>query len=153
MLVWFSLEKMNKNRSAVFFSQQATWWYAECSDLRRYGEQIPKASPSGGKRRQRWGFSRAICDLMTALDWGPGLFLLLDLWTGINAMSILSCYSLSQKFAPGSWAFSSFIPQNQLAVLQSCPGASSLLQEHHVLVQSQIKRPANTICSTITLDY
>lgn len=49
--------------------------------------------------------------------------------------------------------FLAFIPQDQFAVLQSCPGASSLLQEHHVLVQSQIKRPANTICSMITFVY
>lgn len=33
------------------------------------------------------------------------------------------------------------IPQNQLAVFQRRPGASSLLQKHHVFVQGQIKSP------------
>lgn len=37
-----------------------------------------------------------------------------------------------------------FAPQDQFAVLQSRPGTSSLLQKHHVPVESQIKSPANT---------
>lgn len=34
-------------------------------------------------------------------------------------------------------------PQDQFAVFQRCPGTASLLQKHHVLVQSQIKSPVN----------
>lgn len=41
------------------------------------------------------------------------------------------------------------VPQNKFTVLQSSPRAASLFQEHHVLIESQIKRPADRDYSII----
>lgn len=68
--------------------------------------------------------------------------------TEVKAMIVVKiCYNVKftvslQHIFPRVQAFL-FVPQYQFAVLQRRPWASSLLQEHHVLVKGEIKCPEN----------